>query len=115
GRWIADISASHDDDISKTARVMELIHAYRVRGHLMADTDPLEYKQRKHPDLDVVQHGLTLWDLARGVPVGGFGGQKMMKLRDILGLLRNTYCRTVGIEYMHIQDPKQRKWLQERL
>jgi 2-oxoglutarate dehydrogenase E1 component len=114
-RWATDVATTHDDEVNKTARVMELIHAYRVRGHLMADTDPLEYKQRKHPDLDVVQHGLTLWDLEREFAVGGFGGQRMMKLRDILGLLRNTYCRTVGIEYMHIQDPKQRKWLQERL
>ncbi|MFI9270422.1 multifunctional oxoglutarate decarboxylase/oxoglutarate dehydrogenase thiamine pyrophosphate-binding subunit/dihydrolipoyllysine-residue succinyltransferase subunit [Kitasatospora sp. NPDC052896] len=114
-RWATDVAATHDDEVNKTARVMELIHSYRVRGHLMADTDPLEYKQRKHPDLDVVEHGLTLWDLEREFAVGGFGGQKMMKLRDILGLLRGSYCRTVGIEYMHIQDPKQRKWLQERL
>ncbi|MDH6116381.1 multifunctional oxoglutarate decarboxylase/oxoglutarate dehydrogenase thiamine pyrophosphate-binding subunit/dihydrolipoyllysine-residue succinyltransferase subunit [Kitasatospora sp. GAS204B] len=114
-RWATDVATTHEDDVNKTARVMELIHSYRVRGHLMADTDPLEYKQRKHPDLDVVEHGLTLWDLEREFAVGGFGGQKMMKLRDVLGLLRNTYCRTVGIEYMHIQDPKQRKWLQEHL
>ncbi|GAA1262766.1 multifunctional oxoglutarate decarboxylase/oxoglutarate dehydrogenase thiamine pyrophosphate-binding subunit/dihydrolipoyllysine-residue succinyltransferase subunit [Kitasatospora nipponensis] len=114
-RWATDVATTHDDEVNKTARVMELIHSYRVRGHLMADTDPLEYKQRKHPDLDVVEHGLTLWDLEREFAVGGFGGNRMMKLRDILGLLRNTYCRTVGIEYMHIQDPKQRKWLQERL
>ncbi|GAA2131836.1 multifunctional oxoglutarate decarboxylase/oxoglutarate dehydrogenase thiamine pyrophosphate-binding subunit/dihydrolipoyllysine-residue succinyltransferase subunit [Kitasatospora kazusensis] len=114
-RWATDVATTHEDEVNKTARVMELIHSYRVRGHLMADTDPLEYKQRRHPDLDVVEHGLTLWDLEREFAVGGFGGQKMMKLRDILGLLRNTYCRTVGIEYMHIQDPKQRKWLQERL
>ncbi|WP_033212073.1 multifunctional oxoglutarate decarboxylase/oxoglutarate dehydrogenase thiamine pyrophosphate-binding subunit/dihydrolipoyllysine-residue succinyltransferase subunit [Kitasatospora phosalacinea] len=114
-RWATDVATTHDDEVNKTARVMELIHSYRVRGHLMADTDPLEYMQRKHPDLDVTTHGLTLWDLEREFAVGGFGGQKMMKLRDILGLLRNTYCRTVGIEYMHIQDPAQRKWLQERL
>ncbi|MFB8238880.1 multifunctional oxoglutarate decarboxylase/oxoglutarate dehydrogenase thiamine pyrophosphate-binding subunit/dihydrolipoyllysine-residue succinyltransferase subunit [Kitasatospora purpeofusca] len=114
-RWATDVATTHDDEVNKTARVIELIHSYRVRGHLMADTDPLEYKQRKHPDLDVTTHGLTLWDLEREFAVGGFGGQRMMKLRDILGLLRNTYCRTVGIEYMHIQDPKQRKWLQDRL
>ncbi len=114
-RWVRDISVSHDDDINKTARVQELIHAYRVRGHLMADTDPLEYKQRRHPDLDVTTHGLTLWDLEREVPTGGFGGKPVMKLRHILGVLRDTYCRTVGIEYMHIQDPEQRRWLQERL
>jgi 2-oxoglutarate decarboxylase len=114
-RWVRDISTSHEDDINKTARVQELIHAYRVRGHLMADTDPLEYKQRRHPDLDVTTHGLTLWDLEREVPTGGFGGKPVMKLRHILGVLRDTYCRTVGIEYMHIQDPEQRRWLQERL
>jgi multifunctional 2-oxoglutarate metabolism enzyme len=114
-RWVRDISASHEDDINKTARVQELIHAYRVRGHLMADTDPLEYKQRRHPDLDVTTHGLTLWDLEREVPTGGFGGKPVMKLRRILGVLRDTYCRTVGIEYMHIQDPEQRRWLQDRL
>ncbi|MFE1316704.1 multifunctional oxoglutarate decarboxylase/oxoglutarate dehydrogenase thiamine pyrophosphate-binding subunit/dihydrolipoyllysine-residue succinyltransferase subunit [Kitasatospora phosalacinea] len=114
-RWATDVATTHDDEVNKTARVMELIHSYRVRGHLMADTDPLEYMQRKHPDLDVVSHGLTLWDLEREFAVGGFGGQKMMKLRDILGLLRNSYCRTVGVEYMHIQDPVQRRWLQERL
>ncbi|MFF2657969.1 multifunctional oxoglutarate decarboxylase/oxoglutarate dehydrogenase thiamine pyrophosphate-binding subunit/dihydrolipoyllysine-residue succinyltransferase subunit [Kitasatospora sp. NPDC058032] len=114
-RWATDVATTHDDEVNKTARVIELIHSYRVRGHLMADTDPLEYKQRKHPDLDVTTHGLTLWDLEREFAVGGFGGQRMMKLRDILGLLRNTYCRTVGIEYMHIQDPTQRKWLQDRL
>jgi 2-oxoglutarate dehydrogenase E1 component len=110
-RWIQDI-ATHDDEINKTARVVELIHAFRVRGHLMADTDPLEYRQRRHPDLDVQTHGLTLWDLDREFPTGGFGGRPVMKLRDILGVLRDSYCRTVGIEYMHIQDPEQRAWIQ---
>ncbi|MFP5336186.1 MAG: multifunctional oxoglutarate decarboxylase/oxoglutarate dehydrogenase thiamine pyrophosphate-binding subunit/dihydrolipoyllysine-residue succinyltransferase subunit [Actinomycetes bacterium] len=114
-RWVRDISVSHDDEINKTARVFHLIHAYRVRGHLMADTDPLEYRQRRHPDLDVQTHGLTLWDLEREFPTGGFGGKPVMKLRHILGVLRDSYCRTVGIEYMHIQDPEQRRWIQERV
>jgi multifunctional 2-oxoglutarate metabolism enzyme len=114
-RWVRDISALHEDDITKPARVQELIHAYRVRGHLMADTDPLEYKQRKHPDLDINQHGLTLWDLEREFPTGGFGGKPLMKLREILGVLRDSYCRTVGIEYMHIQNPEERAWIQERV
>ncbi len=114
-RWIRDISASHDDDVNKTARVQELIHAYRVRGHLMADVDPLEYRQRRHPDLDVTTHGLTLWDLERDFATGGFGGAPMLKLRKILGILRDSYCRTVGVEYMHIQDPDQRQWLQSKL
>ncbi|WP_214409421.1 multifunctional oxoglutarate decarboxylase/oxoglutarate dehydrogenase thiamine pyrophosphate-binding subunit/dihydrolipoyllysine-residue succinyltransferase subunit [Sphaerisporangium fuscum] len=114
-RWVQDISATHDDDVAKSARVIELIHAYRVRGHLMADTDPLEYNQRKHPDLDIKSHGLTLWDLEREFATGGFGGKPLMKLRDILGVLRDSYCRTVGIEYMHIQNPEERAWIQERV
>ncbi len=114
-RWAQDISASHEDDINKVARVQELIHAYRVRGHLMADTDPLDYKQRTHPDLDVTSHALTLWDLDREFPTGGFGGTSFAKLRTILGVLRDSYCRTVGIEYMHIQDPEQRAWIQARV
>ncbi|MFF0206253.1 multifunctional oxoglutarate decarboxylase/oxoglutarate dehydrogenase thiamine pyrophosphate-binding subunit/dihydrolipoyllysine-residue succinyltransferase subunit [Streptomyces sp. NPDC005017] len=114
-RWLKDIDASHDDDVTKAARVFELIHSYRVRGHVMADTDPLEYRQRKHPDLDITEHGLTLWDLEREFAVGGFSGKSLMKLRDILGVLRDSYCRTIGIEFMHIQDPKQRKWIQDRV
>jgi len=114
-QWAHDIATTHDDELSKTARVQELIHAYRVRGHLMADIDPLEYLQRTHPDLEIESHGLTLWDLDREFATGGFGGQRWMKLRDILGVLRNSYCRTVAVEYMHIQDPEQREWLQERL
>jgi 2-oxoglutarate dehydrogenase E1 component len=114
-RWVQDISTSHDDDVAKSARVIELIHAYRVRGHLMAETDPLEYKQRKHPDLDIQSHGLTLWDLEREFATGGFGGRALMKLREILGVLRDSYCRTVGIEYMHIQNPEERAWIQARV
>jgi len=115
-RWSQDISASHDDEINKQARVLELIHAYRVRGHIMADTDPLEYRQRSHPDLDIGTHGLTLWDLDREFATGSFGGgRRFMKLRHVLGILRDSYCRTIGIEYMHIQDPEQRRWLQERV
>ncbi len=116
-RWAKDISTSHDDEISKQARILELIHAYRVRGHIMADTDPLEYQQRSHPDLEVESHGLTLWDLDREFATGSFGGEgrRFMKLRNILGILRDSYCRTVGIEYMHIQDPEQRRWIQQRV
>ncbi|MFT4010830.1 MAG: multifunctional oxoglutarate decarboxylase/oxoglutarate dehydrogenase thiamine pyrophosphate-binding subunit/dihydrolipoyllysine-residue succinyltransferase subunit [Nocardioidaceae bacterium] len=116
-RWSTDVSASHDDEISKQARILELIHAYRVRGHMMADTDPLEYRQRSHPDLEIESHGLTLWDLDREFATGSFGGEsrRFMKLRHVLGILRDSYCRTIGIEYMHIQDPEQRRWIQERV
>jgi 2-oxoglutarate decarboxylase len=115
-RWAQDITSDHEDQIPKQARIMEMINAYRVRGHLMADTDPLEYRQRRHHDLDVQSHGLTLWDLDREFPTGSFaGGQGRMKMRKILGILRDSYCRTTGIEYMHIQEPAQRKWIQDRV
>ncbi|MDP9398070.1 MAG: multifunctional oxoglutarate decarboxylase/oxoglutarate dehydrogenase thiamine pyrophosphate-binding subunit/dihydrolipoyllysine-residue succinyltransferase subunit, partial [Actinomycetota bacterium] len=114
-RWARDIPATHEVDVTKQARVQELIHAYRVRGHLMADTNPLEFRQRSHPDLDITTHGLTLWDLDREFATGGFGGRPMALLREILGVLRDSYCRRVGIEYMHIQDPEQRQWIQARV
>src|ERR1700761_7065387 len=114
-RWVKDFPYGHEDDVARSARVQELIHAYRVRGHLMADTNPLETVQRKHADLDIIQHGLTLWDLEREFATGGFGGRPLMRLREILGVLRDSYCRTVGVEYMHIQDPEERKWIQAQV
>jgi 2-oxoglutarate dehydrogenase E1 component len=114
-RWLVDRDFHHEGQIAKAARVIELINAYRTRGHLMADTDPLEYTVRKHPDLDITRYGLTLWDLDREFPVDGFAGEKMMKLRDILGVLRDAYCRRVGVEFRHISDPVERAWIQQRV
>ncbi|MBD7957174.1 multifunctional oxoglutarate decarboxylase/oxoglutarate dehydrogenase thiamine pyrophosphate-binding subunit/dihydrolipoyllysine-residue succinyltransferase subunit [Microbacterium sp. Sa4CUA7] len=113
--WANDINVDLAERVDKTARVQELINSFRVRGHLMADIDPLEYRQRTHPDLEIESHGLTFWDLDREFVTGGFGGKRTMKLRDILGVLRDSYCRTLGIEYMHIQDPVQRKWFQDNV
>ena len=114
-RWVSDIENDDVDERNKVSRIQELINAYRVRGHLMADIDPLEYKMRSHPDLDVLTHGLSLWDLDRTFKTGGFGGKPKALLRDTLKILRDTYCRTVGIEYMHIQNPEERTWFQEQL
>ena len=114
-RWVSDFDRDGLDDREKSTRIQELINAYRVRGHLMADTDPLEYRQRSHPDLDVLNHGLSLWDLDRTFRTAGFSGKQKAPFRDILKILRDSYCRTVGVEYMHIQDPAQRKWFQEKL
>ena len=113
--WASDIHVDLGNQVGKTARVQELINSFRVRGHLMADVDPLEYKQRTHPDLDISSHGLTFWDLDREFVTGGFGGKRAALLREILGVLRDSYCRTVGIEYMHIQDPGQRAWIQDHV
>ena len=114
-RWRTD---NPDPIVDKNARVIELIAAYRNRGHLMADIDPLRLDKtrfRSHPDLDVLTHGLTLWDLDREFKVDGFAGAEYKKLRDVLGLLRDAYCRHVGVEYTHILEPEQQKWLQERI
>jgi 2-oxoglutarate decarboxylase len=111
-KWVQDIP---EGAVDKAARVLELIDAYRTRGHLMADVDPLNYRQRRHEDLDILSHNLTLWDLDREFPVGGFAGHDRMKLRDVLGVLRDSYCRTVGVEYMHILEPSERRWLQDRV
>jgi 2-oxoglutarate dehydrogenase E1 component len=114
-RWVQDITNTHEGYIGKPARVIELINAYRTNGHLMADTNPLESKFHSHPDLDILKHGLTLWDLDREFPVGGFAGERVMKLRDVLGVLRDSYCRRVGVEYMHITDPEEREWIQKHI
>ncbi|MDO5698434.1 MAG: multifunctional oxoglutarate decarboxylase/oxoglutarate dehydrogenase thiamine pyrophosphate-binding subunit/dihydrolipoyllysine-residue succinyltransferase subunit [Dermatophilus congolensis] len=114
-RWSQDRWAGHEDDLSKTVRVQQLIHAYRVRGHLLADTDPLEYRQRRHPDLQLATHKLTIWDLDREFATGGFGGKPTATLREILEVCQNSYCRTIGVEYMHIQDPAERQWLQSKV
>ena len=113
--WGNDINVDLAERVDKTARVQELINSFRVRGHLMADIDPLEYVQRTHPDLEIESHGLTFWDLDREFVTNGFGGKRVMKLRDVLGVLRDSYCRTIGVEYMHIQDPAQRKWFQDNV
>ncbi|TSA21590.1 MAG: multifunctional oxoglutarate decarboxylase/oxoglutarate dehydrogenase thiamine pyrophosphate-binding subunit/dihydrolipoyllysine-residue succinyltransferase subunit [Actinomycetales bacterium] len=114
-RWVVDMRSSSVDQVGKTARVQQLINAYRTTGHLMADIDPLKYVQRSHPDLDVVTHGLSLWDLDREFATGGFGGKPVMKLRKILGTLRDSYCRTIGVEYMYIENPAEREWIQEHV
>ncbi len=114
-RWVTDFERNEHDDRTKETRIQELINAYRVRGHLMADVDPLEYKQRSHEDLDILNHGLSLWDLDRTFKTGGFGGKPKAEFREIYKILRDSYCRTVGVEYMHIQDPAQRKWFQAKL
>ncbi len=114
-RWMQDVEYSPENELGKPARIAEIIHAYRSRGHLIADTDPLAYRQRRHPDLDITNYGLTLWDLERQFPTGGFGNTSRATLRDILNQLRDAYCRTVGIEYMHIADRTQRQWFQDRL
>jgi len=103
-------------DIERQARVLQLINAYRVRGHFDAELDPLGIApKRSHPELDPGYYGFTRDDLSKEFSVGRMFGMPALTLRGILSTLREAYCGTVGIEYMHIQDPEQRRWIQERV
>src|SRR5437868_5224517 len=102
--------------IIKQARVLELINAYRVRGHLIADIDPLHAMPlHHHPELDIETYGLTIWDLDREFITGGLAGRESAPLRDILDILRRAYCGKVGTEYRHIQSKEQKVWLRDRI
>ena len=104
-------------DAAKQAAVMQLIHAYRVRGHLVATLDPLGTQREPHPELDPATYGLTLWDMEREFLSGNLnannsGIQAVATLREILDTVRRTYCGTMTCEYMHIQHPDEKSWLQ---
>ena len=104
------------EQVVKQARVLELINAYRVRGHLIADIDPLHAMPvHYHPELDIETYGLTIWDLDREFITGGLGGLESATLRDILDILRRAYCGKVGTEYRHIQSKEQKLWLREQI
>jgi 2-oxoglutarate dehydrogenase E1 component len=116
--WSKDrhrLNASEDEKVAREAAVLQMINAYRVRGHLLADLDPLEYEVKRHPELDPAFYGLTIWDLDRDFVCGGLCGKLTAKLRDILDTLRETYCGKLGPEYMHISETVQKKWLQDRM
>ena len=121
-RWAIDRNpflAGADETRAQTAKqtaVIELINAYRVRGHLVADIDPLHAMPRlDHPELDIQTYGLTIWDLDREFMTAGLGGTESATLRDILDILRRAYCGKVGIEYRHIQSKEEKLWLREQI
>jgi 2-oxoglutarate decarboxylase len=117
-RWREDVNPE-DDSIEaeeKQARVLQLINMYRVRGHLIAPLDPLQAEPpTMHEELDPATYGLTIWDLDRSFITGGLAGHRTMKLGDVLGIMRDAYCRTATVEYMHMQDPDQKEWIQARM
>ncbi len=115
---------SVNTDVAKEAAVIQLINAYRVRGHLVANVNPLGGDPSYHAELDPSSYGLSIWDLDRPflsgavkAPSGAIASymQPYESLREILDRLRTTYCASIGIEYMHIQDPEQKQWLQDRM
>ncbi|HSE17865.1 MAG TPA: multifunctional oxoglutarate decarboxylase/oxoglutarate dehydrogenase thiamine pyrophosphate-binding subunit/dihydrolipoyllysine-residue succinyltransferase subunit, partial [Pyrinomonadaceae bacterium] len=100
----------------KEAKVIELINAYRVRGHLIADTDPLHALPiLYHPELDIENYGLTIWDLDRVFITDGLANRESMTLREILDVLQRAYCGKVGIEYRHIQSKEEKQWIREQI
>jgi 2-oxoglutarate decarboxylase len=103
----------------KQQMVDRLVNAYRVRGHLIAHLDPLDWREpHMHPELDPTTYGLSVWDNDREFLAGDLGremGQERMRLGDMLSLLRDAYCRSVGVEYMHIMDPAQKRWIQRHV
>jgi 2-oxoglutarate dehydrogenase E1 component len=117
-RWRRDTNPveGHDEQRVKQVHVQTLINMYRVRGHLIADLDPLRWKEpRTHPELDPATYDLTIWDLEREFFTDGLAGTDLMALGDLLGILRDAYCRRIGVEYMHIQEPDKKRWIQEHV
>jgi 2-oxoglutarate dehydrogenase E1 component len=113
---VAVQQTSNAGDVQKELAVAQLIHAYRVRGHLIASTDPLGHDPLYHPELDPATYGLSIWDLDRPFYAGGVLGRgPILTLRDILDTLRQTYCARIGCEYMMIQHPEEKAWLQQRM
>jgi 2-oxoglutarate dehydrogenase E1 component len=117
-RWRRDINPVDREEamLAKQAAVDTLIRVHRVRGHLIADLDPLSWKEpHMEPELDPATYGLTIWDLDREFLTGGLGGTEEQPLGEILRILRDAYCRTIGIEYMHIQELEEQRWIQEQV
>ena len=116
-RWQVDNNAGAGSEegehqrLVKQVHVQTLINMYRVRGHLIAHLDPLDAEPPHiHPELDPLTYGLTIWDLPRQFVADGLAGRDVATLDEILHVLRDAYCRTLAIEYMHIQDPEQKRF-----
>ena len=117
-QWIQDTNDLDSEDamLDKQMQIATLIRVHRVRGHLIADLDPLRWHEPEMPpELDPATYGLTIWDLDREFLTGGVGGVPKSTLGKILGHLRDAYCRTIGIEYMHIHSTEEQRWIQERV
>ena len=107
-----DVMQSTRDSI----RAIMMIRAYRMRGHLHADLDPLKLKQDESaPELDPATYGFTEADYDRKIFIDHVLGLEFATLHEMLAILKRTYCSTVGVEYMHISDPEAKQWVQERM
>ncbi len=109
------VSTNNIEEIEKHAKAIQMINMYRVRGHMIANLDPLINKAKYHPELDPTTYGFTVWDYDREFFTGNLGGLRTAKLRDILSILQHTYCDKIGVEYRHISDPEDKRWLQNKM
>lgn len=118
-KWEIDSSDIRKSEMNnrqeKSTHVMSLINSYRVRGHLLANTNPFGMSSYSYPELEISHYGLNLWDLDRSFPSVDSWDQDLMTLREILELMRDTYCGTIGVEFMHIQDPIKKNWIKNTL
>lgn len=120
-RWAEDYNPSlfgsnhAAEQAEKQANVLQLINAYRIRGHLLADIDPLNMTSHQAAELDLENFGLTIWDLDREFITGGLHDEKTATLRRILEILRKAYCGKVGIEYRHIQSKDEKDWIRAQI
>ncbi|MBC7898549.1 MAG: multifunctional oxoglutarate decarboxylase/oxoglutarate dehydrogenase thiamine pyrophosphate-binding subunit/dihydrolipoyllysine-residue succinyltransferase subunit [Saprospiraceae bacterium] len=120
-RWAEDHNPSlfgsnhYSEQVEKQANVLQLINAYRIRGHLLADIDPLNMTSHREAELDLENFGLTIWDLDREFITGGLHDEKTATLRRILEILRKAYCGKVGIEYRHIQVKQEKEWIRRNI
>jgi 2-oxoglutarate dehydrogenase E1 component len=118
---IAQVAPATTPDTVKKAtldsvRALMMIRAYRMRGHLAADLDPLKLKEPvSHPELDPASYGFTDADMDRPVFLDNVLGLEQATIRQVIDILRRTYCGTLGVEFMHITDPAQKSWLQQRI
>ncbi len=117
-KWRIDVNPVGREEamMHKQMQIATLIRVHRVRGHLIADLDPLRWREPQMPqELDPATYGLTIWDLDREFLTDGVAGSERMTLGNLLGVLRDAYCRTIGVEYMHIQNPVEQRWIQSKM
>ena len=113
---VDNFSPTDRTDTLLSIRALMLIRAYRVRGHLMAGFDPLGLEGREpHPELDYKSYGFSETDLDKPIFIDHVLGLESATLREILQILLETYCGNIGVEFMHIQDPDQKSWIQCRI
>ncbi len=112
---IRPLAPGVSDQVIRQDRVDQLIRAYRVRGHMMAKVDPLELPRANQPELDPTFYGLQADDLDQAFSSRTIYGYETLTLRQIISRLRNSYCRSIGVEFMHIHDLDVKNWLQDRM